>query len=268
MAQHAILVLGATGSTGRRLTGLLRATGHVVRAASRAGETRFDWSVPATWEPAVAGVSSVYVMAPDGTPIDPAFVSLAVERGVRRLVLLSSGGIEAMGDERLMAAERTVRDSGAEWTILRPSWFDQNFDEGFFQPAVMAGEVVMPVGEVRQAFVDAGDIAAVAAAALTRDGHAGQTYEVTGPRSLTFDEAVEIIGRAAGREVRYRGSDEDYLAAMSFSEQAMAEVKAFAALRALGDQPVSDVVHRVTGRPPKPFETYAEEAAASGAWRA
>ncbi|MFI7704370.1 SDR family oxidoreductase [Nonomuraea sp. NPDC049480] len=271
MAQHAqqeILVLGATGSTGRRVAALLRATGHAVRAASRTSETRFDWSVPGTWEPAVAGVSGIYVMAPDGTPIDPAFVSLAVERGVRRLVLLSSGGIETMGDERLMAAERTVRDSGAEWTILRPSWFDQNFDEGFFQPAIMAGEVVVPLGEARQAFVDAGDIAAVAAAALTRDGHAGQVYEVTGPRSLTFGEAVDIIGRAAGHEVRYRGNDEDYLTAMGFSEQAMAEAKAFAALRDLGDEQVSDVVHRVTGRPPKPFETYAEEAAARGAWRA
>ncbi|RVX44649.1 uncharacterized protein YbjT (DUF2867 family) [Nonomuraea polychroma] len=267
MAQHVILVLGATGSTGRRVAGLLRASGHNVRAASRSGETTFDWSRPDTWEPAVAGASAVYLMAPDGIPIDPQFVSLAVARGARRIVLLSSGAIEAMGDERLMSAERTVRESGAEWTILRPSWFDQNFDEGFFQPAIMAGEVVVPLGDVRQAFVDAGDIAAVAAAALTEDGHAGRTYEITGPSSLTLGEAVEIIARAAGREVRYRGGDEDYLTAMGFSEQAMAEVKAFAALRGLGDQPVSEAVRQVTGRPPKTFETYATEAAAQGAWR-
>ncbi|TMR23960.1 NmrA family transcriptional regulator [Nonomuraea turkmeniaca] len=267
MAEHTILVLGATGTTGRRVTGLLRASGHAVLRASRSGETTFDWSRPDTWEPAVAGVSRIYLMAPDGTPVAPEFVSLAVERGVRRIVLLSSGAIEAMGDERLMSAERTVRDSGAEWTVLRPSWFDQNFDEGFLQPAIMAGEVVVPMGEARQAFVDAGDIAAVAAAALTEDGHAGRSYEVTGPRSLTFGEAVEVIARAAGREVRYRGGDEDYLAAMDISEQAMGEVKAFAALRDLGDQPVSETVRQVTGRPPKPFETYATKAAAQGAWR-
>ncbi|WP_327588850.1 NAD(P)H-binding protein [Nonomuraea sp. NBC_00507] len=267
MAQHVILVLGATGSTGRRVTGLLRASGHAVRAASRSGETTFDWSEPSTWEPTVAGASAVYLMAPDGIPVDPRFMSLAVERGVRRIVLLSSTAIEPMGDERLMSAERTVRDSGAEWTILRPSWFNQNFDEGFFQPAIMAsGEVVVPLGDVRQAFVDAGDIAAVAAAALTKDGHAGRTYELTGPRSLTFGEAVEIIARAAGREIHYRGKDEDYLTATGFSEQAMAELKAFAALRDLGDQPVSEAVRQVTGRPPKPFETYATEAAAQGAW--
>ncbi|MGP3914062.1 SDR family oxidoreductase [Nonomuraea sp. 10N515B] len=267
MAQHVILVLGATGSTGRRVASLLRTYGHAVRAASRSGETTFDWSEPGTWEPAVAGTSAVYLMAPDGIPVDPRFVSLAVERGVRRIVLLSSTAIETMGDERLMSAERTVRDSGAEWTILRPSWFDQNFDEGFFQSTILTGEVVVPLRDVRQAFVDAGDIAAVAAVALTEDGHAGRTYEITGPRSLTFGEAVEIIGRAAGRKVRYRGSDEDYLTAMGFSEQAMAELKAFAALRDLGDQPVSEAVRQVTGRPPKPFETYATEAAAQGAWR-
>ncbi|WP_219470373.1 NAD(P)H-binding protein [Nonomuraea rhizosphaerae] len=266
MTQHVILVLGATGSTGRRVTDLLRASGHTVRAASRSGETRFDWSVPETWEPAVTGASALYLMAPDGTPVDPAFVSLAVERGVRRIVLLSSGGIETMGDERLMSAERTVRGSGAEWTILRPSWFAQNFDEGFLRPAVLAGEVVMPLENVRQAFVDADDIAAVAVAALTEDGHAGQTYELTGPRSLSFGEAVEIVGRASGHEIRYQGSDEAYLAATGFTEEATGAVKAFAALRDLGDQPVNDTVQQVTGRPPKPFETYADEAATKGAW--
>ncbi|GAA3683108.1 NAD(P)H-binding protein [Nonomuraea antimicrobica] len=267
MTGQVILVLGATGSTGRRVAELLRAGGRPVRAASRSGRTRFDWSDPATWEAAVSGAKALYLMAPDGTPVDPAFVSLAVRGGVERIVLLSSGAIEAMGDERLQAAECTVRGSGAAWTILRPSWFDQNFDEGFFQPAIMAGELLVPVGDVGQGFVDAGDIAAVAAAALTSDGLEGRSYELTGPRSLPFGEAVEIIGRRIGREVRYLGGDEDYIAANGFSDESIRAAKAFAALRALGDQPVSEAVRRVTGRPPKSFETYVEEAAASGAWR-
>ncbi|MEV4803664.1 NmrA family NAD(P)-binding protein [Nonomuraea sp. NPDC049421] len=267
MTSQVILVLGATGSTGRRVARVLRDAGHPVRAASRSGETRFDWSDQATWEPAVTGASALYLMAPDGVPIDPEFVSLAVARGVARVVLLSSGAIEVMRDERLLAAERTVRDCGAAWTILRPSWFDQNFDEGFLRPAIMAGELLLPLGDAAQAFVDAGDIAAVAAAALTEDGHAGRSYEITGPRSLSFGEAVEIIGRETGREMRYRGGEEDYIAANAFSEESIGAAKAFAALRALGDQPVSEVVAEVTGRPPKPFETYAAQAAAAGAWR-
>ncbi|MEO3888132.1 NAD(P)H-binding protein [Nonomuraea sp. B5E05] len=267
MTRLVILVLGATGTIGRRVAERLRAAGHTVRAASRGGETTFDWARPGTWEPAVRGVSRVFLMAPDGVPIDPAFVSLAVDQGVEQIVLLSSGGIEVMGDERLMNAERTVRDSGAGWTILRPSWFDQNFDEGFLRPAVMAGELMVPMGAVRQAFVDGGDIAAVAAAALTQDGHAGHSYEITGPRALSFGEAAEIIGWAVGREITYLGGEEEYIAARGFSGDAIRAAKAFTALRALGDQPVTEVVSRVTDRPPKPFESYVTETAARGAWR-
>jgi uncharacterized protein YbjT (DUF2867 family) len=124
-----ILVLGARGTVGRRLTALLRQAGHPVRAASRSGLPRFDWTDPSTWEPVLDRVTRLYLLAPDGVPVAPQFVSLAVASGVQRIVLQSSGGIELMGDERLLAAERTVRGSGARWTILRPSWFNQNFDE-------------------------------------------------------------------------------------------------------------------------------------------
>lgn len=271
MAKNEILVLGATGSTGRRLTGLLRAAGAAVRAASRKGEVRFDWSDSGTWAPAVSGASRMYLMAPHELPVDPSFVRLAVEQGIQRIVLLSSRAIETMGDERLMAAERIVRESGAEWTIVRPDWFNQNFDEGVFREAVMAGELAIPLGHLRQPFVDADDIAAVAAAALTEDGHAGRSYEVTGPRALSFPEALEIIRRASGREVRFRGEAEDYLATMGAlglpREQTLGEIKAFTALRDAGDGKPTDVVRRILGREPKDFEVYAAEAAARGAWR-
>jgi uncharacterized protein YbjT (DUF2867 family) len=270
MSDEVILVLGATGTTGRRLTRRLRSAGAAVRAASRHGEVRFDWSDPATWDAAVTGVTRIYLMAPHELPIDPLFVRRAVDRGVRHLVLLSSRGIEVMGDERLMAAERTVRESGAEWTILRPDWFDQNFDEGFLQPAVLAGGFALPVGDTRFAFVDADDIAAVAAEVLTADGHAGQSYELTGPDALPFAEALDIIGEATGRPIRFGGTDDDYLAQEAQlgtpEEQARQALAAFTALRDAGDQHPTDAVHRIAGRPPKGFRTYAEEAAARGAW--
>ncbi|MCP3140165.1 NmrA family NAD(P)-binding protein [Pyxidicoccus xibeiensis] len=275
MADHVkkneVLVLGATGTTGRRLTGLLRTAGVRVRAASRKGEVRFDWADQKTWEPAVAGASRMYLMAPHELPVAPAFVRCAVDAGVKHLVLLSSRAIEPMGDERLMAAERTVRESGTDWTILRPDWFNQNFDEGVFREAVMAGEVAVPLGNARQVFVDADDIAAVAAAVLTGTGHAGRTYELSGPRALTFEEAVGIISRASGRKVQYRGTAEAYLATMGAlglpREQTEKEVEAFTALRDLGDSKPTDVVQRLTGRAPKDFEAYAAAAAARGAWR-
>ncbi|ASU85484.1 NmrA family transcriptional regulator [Nocardiopsis gilva YIM 90087] len=271
MTDRPIVVLGATGSTGRRVTGLLREAGHPVRAASRRGEVRFDWNDASTWDTAVDGAWGMYLMAPHELPIAPELVARAVDRGVRRIVLLSSRNIEAMGDDRLMAAERMVRGSGVEWTIVRPDWFNQNFDEGFFRPEIMAGQVVMPVGDVRQGFVDADDIAAVAAAALTGEGHAGRSYEVMGPRVLSFAEAVEIIGRESGRKVRFLGLAEDYRAAQAARgadrDVTEAEIAAFTALRDLGNVEPNGVVERVTGRPAKDFEVYAAEAAARGAWR-
>jgi len=219
----------------------------------------------------VAGVDRMYLMAPHETPIDESFVRHAVEQGVRRIVLLSSRGIEEMGDERLLAAERTVRDSGSGWTILRPDWFDQNFDEGFFCPAVLAGSLAMPVGDLRQAFVDADDIAAVAATLLTEDGHENRRYELTGPQPLSFAEALAAISHASGRAVRFGGTDEDYLAQQRAlglpDEQTRQEIAAYAALRAAGDAEVTDDVRRITGREPKPFADYAAEAAAGPAWR-
>lgn len=265
MSEQPILVLGATGTTGRRVSALLGAQGHLVRAASRRGRLPFDWDDPATWEGVLDGVGAVYVMAPDGVPVDPAFVELAVERGARRLVLLSSRAIEEMGDQRLLAAERAVRESGAHWTVLRCDWFDQNFDEGVFRDAVRSGQITVPLGGVRQAFVDADDIAAVAVAALTEDGHAGKVYEVTGPRALSFGEVAEVISGVAGYPVRYRGEPEEFVrvqvAAGLSREEAWGAARAFSALAALGDAEPSQDVLRVAGRAPRDFADFAAKAA-------
>ena len=261
MTKGDVLVLGATGTTGRRVAARLRERGAVARAAARSGEVRFAWGEPATWEPALDGADRLYLMAPDGQAVEPDFVRLAVERGVRRIVLLSSQGIEVMGDRRLLDAESLVKGFGAEWTVVRPDWFNQNFDEGFLRGAVDAGVVALPVGDVRQAFVDADDIAAVAVAALVDGGHAGETLVVSGPRALTFGEAVDRIGRASGREIRFAGEPDDYRAAMSSLDDAEVEgaIAAFRALAEQGDAVPTDTVERVTGRPPKDFDTYVAE---------
>ncbi|MFD7669183.1 SDR family NAD(P)-dependent oxidoreductase, partial [Streptomyces sp. NPDC059788] len=218
------------------------------------------WEQPDTWDAVLQGATKAFVMAPNGVS-DPAFVERAATLGVEHVVLLSSRGIEAVGDERLMAAERAVETSGAAWTILRPDAFDQNFDEGFFRQAVAAGELVMPFGDLKQAFVDADDIAAVAAAALTTTGHAGRRYEVTGPRSLTYAEALDIIAGHIGHPVRYQGSDEDYFTAQKALGRTRAEtepaVAAFRAIRAAGDHAPTGTVEQVTGRKARPFEDYA-----------
>jgi len=252
-----ILVLGGTGTIGRRVAALL---GPRARVASRRGPVTFDWADPGTWEPAVGPARAVFVLAPDGVAVPAEFVRCAVDAKVERIVLLSSRAIDVMGDTRLLDAEDVVRGSGVPFTIVRADWLDQNFDEGFLRDAVGAGVVTVPLGDVRQAFVDAGDVAAVAVAALTGEGHAGQTYEVSGPRALSFGEAVGLISDT----LVYRGGDADYRAAMtSFgvpAEQVEAELRAFGALRASGDGSVTDVVRRVVGRPARDFADYAASA--------
>ncbi|MFJ2738207.1 SDR family oxidoreductase [Streptomyces sp. NPDC087440] len=265
-----VLVLGARGITGRRVAARLRDAHHPVRAASRDSAVAFDWHDDTTWEPALTGAERVYLMLPHELPLAPDFVHRAVAAGVRRLVLLSSRGIEEMGDDRLMAAEQLVRTSGVDWTVVRADWFNQNFDEGIFREAVLDGTLALPLGECRQTFVDADDIAAVAVAALTEDGHAGHTHEVTGPEALSFADALALIGDAADLSVDFRGDQDSYRTTGRSqgrpAEDVEHEIAAYAALAALGDAHPTDTVLRITGHPPKRFATYAKEVAAAGGW--
>src|SRR5262249_50147139 len=189
MTTRQTLVLGATGKTGRRVLERLTARKFPVRAGSRSSNPAFDWNDRATWAPAVSGVRAVYVTyypdvaVPGAADIIGDFARLAVSNGARRLVLLAG---RAEGEA--VRSEGSVRDSGADWTVLRSSWFSQNFSEGIFVDQVLNGELALPVTTVREPFVDADDLADVAAAALTDDRHVGQLYELTGPRLLTFLE--------------------------------------------------------------------------------
>lgn len=267
-----ILILGATGKTGRRVARRLRAEGERVRPASRSSEVRFDWSEPATWENALRGAEAMYLVAPDDpTPVGD-FVKRATD--VRRFVVLSGRGMDLVGEDfgqGMAAAEQAVRDSGAEWTILRPNNFNQNFDEDLWHAPLRAGRLALPIGDVPEAFIDADDVAAVAVAALTEDGHAGRTYELSGPGGLTFGAAVEIIARAAGRSIEYvELTPEAYRAELLAQGYPLAAVDALDALFALHRdghtaEPV-DGVQRVLGRPPIAFEDYANRIAATGAW--
>ena len=200
-----ILVLGATGKTGRRIIERLQARDVSVRHGSRAATPPFDWQDQQTWSAAVDGVRAAYVSfqpdlaAPGAPETVGAFARTAVQAGVQRLVLLSG-----RGEEEALRAERIVQASGAEVTVLRCSWFTQNFTEGPFLPDVLSGEVALPAGTAREPFLDADDIADAAVIALLEDGHAGRVYELTGPRLMTFREAVAEIALASGRSITFR----------------------------------------------------------------
>jgi len=230
------------------------------------------WEDPATWAPALRGTRAAYIsffpdLAVPGAPATIAELArTALAAGTRRLVLLSG-----RGEEEAERAEQELIASGADWTIVRCSWFSQNFSEDHFHDHVMAGELALPVGDVPEPFVDADDIADVAVAALTDDRHVGELYELTGPRLLTFADAAAEIGKAAGRDVRVASVTHDEFASGLARHGVPADV--ISLLRYLftvvldgRNASLADGVQRALGRPPRDFRDYARAAAAAGAW--
>ncbi|MGW6604113.1 NAD(P)H-binding protein [Streptomyces sp. NPDC055036] len=277
MSNDPTLVLGATGKTGRRIVPRLRLHGTPVRTASRSSPTRFDWSDPDGWDAALRGISVAYVVAPRVPGPVHEFVARAEAAGVRRLVLLSGRGADTWGDSTfgldMRSAEEAVRGSALEWTILRPSNFAQNFDEDVFHAPLVAGELALPAGAVPEPFIDVDDVADAATAALTEAGrHTGRVYELTGPRALTFGEAVELISRASGRPLTYRRiSPAEYAAALveeGLSEEDAHHVAEMFVLMERGlIAATTDDLATLLGRAPRTFEEYVVRTAAAGAWR-
>ena len=270
------LVLGGTGKTGRRVAERLAERGLLVRIGSRFAEPPFDWEKPDTWATALDGVSAAYVsyypdLAIPGAPeAVRAFAELAARNGVRRLVLLSG-----RGEEEAQSAEQALREvgdeAGVEWTIVRCAWFMQNFDENYLLEPILAGEVALPSGNIPEPFVDAGDIADVAVAALTEDGHAGHLYELTGPRLLTMEQAVGEISRATGRVIRFvpvtLEEYESVLAEADVPPEFLSFLTyLFGTVLDGHNASTTDGVRRALGREPKDFADYARHAAATGVW--
>jgi uncharacterized protein YbjT (DUF2867 family) len=272
MNTEPILVLGSTGKTGRRIAERLAARNLPVRHGSRSATRPFDWNHPSTWVPVLEGVKAVYVCYyPDlsvagATNTIQSFTDLAVSSGVRRLVLLSG-----RGEPDAQRCEDIVRRSGVEWTLLRASWFAQNFSEAHFLEPIRDGELALPVADIGEPFVDVDDIVDAAIAALTQAGHAGQLYELTGPRLVSFAEAVAQIAQASGRPIRFtRVSMTEYAGALEEARlpAQIVELICYLFTDVLDGRNacVKDGVIRALGRPPRDFSDYVRETAATGIW--
>ncbi|MGW7441568.1 NmrA family NAD(P)-binding protein [Streptomyces sp. NPDC054849] len=266
--QGIALVIGGTGKTGRKVAEKLAARGCAVRVGSRRGEPAFDWNEPATWLPALEGVDRVYVTYypdlafPGAVEQVGAFAEVAVAAGARRLVLLSGRGEEAarLSEDRLKA-------SGADWTVVRASWFNQNFDESFFLESVRAGEIALPTADAVEAFVDTDDIADVVVAVLGDDRHIGRTYELSGPRLLSFADVAAELSKVTGRAIVYVPvSDEDYRAVLRENGLPEDFAELFTLILDGRNAQVVHGVQEVLGRPARDFADFAREAAATGVW--
>ncbi|MFD3163794.1 NAD(P)H-binding protein [Herpetosiphon sp. NSE202] len=273
-ANNLILVTGGTGKTGKRIVERLQAQGHNVRVGSRSASPSFDWDDQQTWPAALADVQSVYISyqpdlaIPSAIDTIRAFSQLAVASGVKHLVLLSG-----RGEAAAQACEQVVQTSGIAWTIVRASWFMQNFSESFFHEPLLNGQIFLPVSEVKEPFIDADDIADVVVAALTNvQTHASQLYEVTGPRLMTFADAVSEIAQANGSPIDYQPIPiEAYIGALHEQQWPadMIWLVEFLFREVLDGRNahLSDGVERALGRQPNDFSNYAREAAARGVWQ-
>lgn len=270
-----ILVIGGTGKTGRKVVQSLQALQQNVSIGSRKASPAFDWQEPAGWAKALEGIEKMYVTfqpdlaVPGALDAIEALTHQAKKSGIKKIVLLSG-----KGEREAELCEQVVMHSGMDYTIVRASWFNQNFSESFFLDPILAGHVALPKAEAKVPYVDTDDIAAVVVEALLNDNHNGKVYELTGPRLLTFPEVVREISGATGREIRFTpismnayiqmleeaGVPADYVWLINYL---FTEV-----LDAEGNNQVSGDIEKVLGRKPKDFADYAKETAATGVWNA
>lgn len=267
------LIIGGTGKTGRKVVSNLKEQGYNVQIGSRNSKPSFHWEDPSNWSDMLVGIDRMYIVFYPDLAVPGAYE--AIERltdvaktvGVQKAVLLSG-----KGEKEAERCEQLVSNSGMDYTLVRASWFNQNFSESFFAGPVISGKVALPMPHARIPFVDTDDIADVVTAALTDDRHNGQTYEVTGPRTLTFAEAVQEIAKAIGRPINFQAITLDkYTEGMKKAGLPADYIWLFEYLfrEVLGNpknQVVSHDVERVLGRKAKDFSEFAKSSAESGVW--
>lgn len=271
MTQAPILIIGGGGKTGARVNTLLSQGGIATRPVSRSTPIPFDWLSPEGWGAALEGVKKAYVtfqpdLAVEGSTEAIAELSRqALEKGVEHMVLLSG-----RGEPGAQRAEAALQNSGLSWTNVRASWFNQNFSEAYLLDSILAGEVALPAGTIAEPFIDADDIAEVAVAALTDPRHANKVYEVTGPRALSFPEAVAEISATIGRPIRYRQiSPEEFAAGLSAhldDDLVQLLLELFTVVLDGRNTAVMHGVEEALGRPPRDFSDYVRATAKTGIW--
>jgi uncharacterized protein YbjT (DUF2867 family) len=280
MTNTPILILGGTGKTGRRVAEHLRALdAHPRTAARHDADVHFDWASARTYAAALHSVSSVYLVIEGiGTEHERSiveFLDAAQAAGVQHVTYLSARGIEqAPPSIPLRAVELALTErTGLTHTVLRPNWFMQDFSESFLQARIVSDDAVFaPSADGAEAFVDAEDIAAVAAATLLDPpAHAGLSYTLSGPEALTFAQIAIHISAATGRTITHVDPPMDQWATESVAsgmaqDYAELHIGLFQELRAGHGAHTTDDVRRVTGDAPTRFAAYAARHETLAAW--
>lgn len=268
-----ILVIGGTGKTGRKVVKGLKMAGQEVRIGSRSETPSFDWNDPFGWPDALKGMDKVYISyypdlaVPGALKAIEGLSEIARKAGVKKAVLLSG-----KGEKEAERCELVVANSGLDYTLIRASWFNQNFSESFLLDPILAGVVALPMSHVRIPFVDTTDIAEAAAKALLDDGTNGKTYEITGPRAMSFEEVIREIAAETGRTIHFQAvSLDQYSSLMKSAGLASDYIWLFDYLfrEVLGNeknQIVSRDLEILLGRQATDFSSYVRQTAQTGVW--
>lgn len=271
---NTILVTGGNGKTGKRVVERLTKKKIPVRIASRSAEPSFDWTDTSNWAQVVKGIQKVYITyhpdlaVPGSTDAIGAFVQVAKEAGVQKIVLLSG-----RGEKEAQDCEEILITSGIDWTVVRANWFMQNFSEGFFLDGILGGELVIPEVNAKDPFIDADDIADVVVEALTNEAHSKKIYELTGPALVSFEQAVKNISTATNRPIGFRKVPmKDYvdmLREYQVPEDFIWLVEyLFTELMDGRNESVTGDVKKVLGREPVSFEQFVAKTIKTKVWNA
>lgn len=268
-----ILVIGGTGKTGHRVVEGLFQLGQNVFVGSRKGSPAFDWDDFSTFAPALKGIDRAYIVyypdlaVPGAKEAIEALTEAALHEGLEKVVLLSG-----KGEREAEACEEIVANSGLNYTVVKASWFNQNFSEGAFLDFILARQVALPMPEAEIPFVDADDIAEVVTKVLLDDSYNGEIITVTGPERLTFQQVVQMMEKGTGKDIQYLPiSIEEFKEGMKAAGLPDSYVWLFSYLfqDVLGNpanQLVSKDVERVLGRRATSFEEYVQKTALTGVW--
>jgi uncharacterized protein YbjT (DUF2867 family) len=273
MKKENFLIIGGTGKTGRKVVKSLKLLNQEVRIGSRSSSPAFNWDEPDTYESALDGIDKVYITyqpdlaVPGAMKAIEKLIQVAKQKKVKKVVLLSG-----KGEKEAQLCEQVVIHSGLDYTIVRASWFSQNFSESFFLEPITYGVVALPQAEAKVPYVDTDDIADVAVEALLHDEHNGKIYQLTGTKTLTFEEAISEIAEATNREIEFVPiSIEEYIEVLKMNgiPDDFAWLIEYLFTEVLGNPSVSEItydIEKVLKRKPKSFPEYVKETADTGVW--
>lgn len=272
-----ILVVGASGTVGSELTRLLAARGEtVVKATSRmpsaADQVQLDLVSHAGLKAALDGVDRAFFLAPPGHANQEALLAPLIDeakaRGLRKVVLMTAMGANADENAPMRKAERRLEASGLAYNIIRPNWFMQNFNTFWLHGIQSAGQIFLPVGAAKGSFIDARDIAAVAARLLSGAEFDNRDFDLTGARALDHAEVAAILTQTTGKQIGFTDITPEAMLQGLMGAGLPQDYAEFLVLilgyfKAGYSERTTDAVQQITGQAPRTIEQYARDYRAS-----